>query len=126
MADALIDAAVKNDVTLVKQLIGTGVDVNGVDLAGYTALYYAAMRGFVECAKVLLEADADVNIANDIGWTPLHTVSANGHVECVKVRWSDRFSFCVDEKTISLSLLCSSSSIGSPTWMRKHTVAILH
>ena len=31
MADALIDAAVKNDVTLVQRLIGTGVDVNGVD-----------------------------------------------------------------------------------------------
>ena len=86
MADALIDAVEKNDVALVRQLIGRGVYVDGVDNAwGRSALYWAAREGFVECAKVLLEANADVHKANDSGWNPLHPASYNGHVECVKV-----------------------------------------
>ena len=84
MADALIDAVGKNNVPLVKQLIEGGVDVNGVDEDGDTALYYAANRGFVDCLKVLLEANADVKATSD-GWTPLHTTSFSGHAECVKV-----------------------------------------
>ena len=101
MADSLIDAVRKSNVALVKELIGRGVDVNGVDdVYGYTALDWAAQRGFLECAKVLLEANADVNRTDD-GWTPLHNASYYGPVECAKVWWCDTFSFCVDEKTIS-------------------------
>ena len=92
MADALIEAAKRNDVALVKQLIGRGVYVDGVDNAwGRSALYWAAREGFVECAKVLLEANAEVSKADNVGWTPLHITSNNGHVECVKVRIPFRF-----------------------------------
>ena len=116
MADSLIDAAKKSNVALVKELIGRGVDVNGVDDVGWTALNWAATGGFVECAKVLLEANADVNKSDDDGWTPLLAASNHGRVECVKVWWCDTFSFCVDEENnLTLSLLCSSSSIGMPT-----------
>ena len=52
MADALIGAVKTNDVALVKQLIGGGVDVNGGDRDGWTALHWAANRGFVECTKL--------------------------------------------------------------------------
>ena len=88
MADALIDAARKNDVALVRQLIGRGVYVDGVDNAwGRSALYWAAREGFVECAKVLLEANAEVSKADNVGWTALHNASNHGRVECVKVRY---------------------------------------
>ena len=60
MADALIGAVKTNDVALVKQLIFSGADVNGVDRFGSTALYYAAENGFVECSKVLLEANPQI------------------------------------------------------------------
>ena len=94
MSNPLIDATKKNDVALVKQLIGRGTNVNGVDGVGRTALWWAAAKGFVECSKVLLEANADVNKASNFGWTPLHGALCYGHAECVKVRWCDTFSFC--------------------------------
>ena len=53
MADALIDAVKENDVALVKQFIGKGVDVGGVDGGGRTALLCAARKIFVVRAKVL-------------------------------------------------------------------------
>ena len=114
MTDALIDAAKKNDVALVDQLIGRGVDVNGADVFECTALWWAAARGFVECTKLLLEANAHVDKADREGWTPLHSASCNGHAECVKVRWGDTFSFVWKKNNLTLSLLCSSSSIGRP------------
>src|SRR3990167_9994094 len=98
MADyAFIDAAARNDVALVKELIGEGVDVNGFTAFGYTALHWAVERGFVECAKLLLEANADTNKADSYGWTPFHSASRRGHAECVKVWWWDTFSFCGGE-----------------------------
>ena len=99
MTDALFDAARKNNVALVKELIGRGVDVNGADGNGWTALYWAVYGGFVECSKVLLEANAHVDKAASNGSTPLHIASSRGHAECVKVWWCDMFSFC--RKTIS-------------------------
>ena len=108
MTDALIDAAKKNDVALVKEFIGRGIDVNGVYVNGWTALYWAARRGFVECSKVLLEANAEVNRVDDDGWTPLHTTSYYGHVECVKVWWwCDILSFVWMKKTISHFCCCA-------------------
>ena len=93
MADALIEAAKKNDVALVKQFISKGANVNGVDEDGWTALYWAEYGGSFECSRVLLEANADVNKAHIDGWTPLHIASYNGHPECVKVLWCDTFRF---------------------------------
>ena len=88
MEDALIVAASQNDVSLVKQLIQRGVDVNGVDGYGYTSLYCAACRGFAECAQLLLEAKADVDKADSYGgWTPVFVASKWGYMECVKVGW---------------------------------------
>ena len=111
MANALIEAAKDNNVPSVKQLIGRGTDVNGVDVSGWTALHWAANRGFVECAKVLLEANADLSKATSYGWTPLHCASDHGHVECLKVRcllWMKK------EKKNNLTSLCSFSSSGTP------------
>ena len=43
----LVEAAKKNDVGLVKELIGRGADLDGVDDEwGWTALYWAAWKGF--------------------------------------------------------------------------------
>ena len=87
MADALSNAVEENDVVLVKELIGKGADVNGVDRNGWTALHWAVWRGFAGCTRVLLESNADVDKANHSGATPLHRALNIGHVECVKVWW---------------------------------------
>ena len=95
MTDALIHAVDKNDVALVKELIGKGVYVDGVDSFGWTPLRCAAGKGFVDCAKPLLESNAYVNKVDGDGWTPLHFASNNGHVGCVKVWWCDNNPFWV-------------------------------
>ena len=85
MSYPLIVAVKKNVIPLVNQLIESGVNVNGVDEDGRTALYWAAHGGFVECAKLLLEAKADVNTGNRFKWTPLHVVWNFGHLACGRV-----------------------------------------
>lgn len=79
-------AVENNDISLVKQFIVGGADVNGlhytVDVAE-TPLQIASMHGFVECCSVLIEAKADVNKSDYKGNTPLHRAAHN--VECVKV-----------------------------------------
>lgn len=85
MAEGLVGAVGTNNFPLVKELIGTGMDVNGVDQHGKTGLHWAVYNGSVECAKLLLEAKADVNRPNHNGWTPLHVASLAGGAECVKV-----------------------------------------
>src|SRR3990167_10156277 len=102
MTDALIEAVMKNDVELVKQMIEGGEDVNGADWGGWTALLCAAEKGYVERAKALLEANADVDKADMWGLNHLHVASLRGHVECVKVV---RYRLGVDEKP-SFFLVC--------------------
>ena len=93
MADALIGAVKKNDVVLVEQMIGRGLDVNCVDEDGKTSLHWAAYNGFVECAQVLLESKANLYKADQAGWAPLHVASWCGRAKCVKVGCEIGFFF---------------------------------
>lgn len=85
MTEKLIAAMKEYDIALVKQLIAGGVDVNGVDVGGWTPMFWAAREGFLECQKLLGEAKADVDKSNDWGTTPLHTAAYWGRGLCVKV-----------------------------------------
>lgn len=70
----LAQAAVRNDVTALRQLLqdGHAVDEGG---DGWTALIWASRSGSVDAMKVLLDAGADINLARSSGdnWdaTPL-------------------------------------------------------
>jgi ankyrin repeat protein len=82
----LMEAIKIYDIESVKTIVaGGGVDVNGVDRDGYTALIWAAKRGFVDCMKILLDAKADVDKADRRGMTPLHWAVFHERVDCVKV-----------------------------------------
>ena len=69
----LITAARGGESQLVSRLINEGVDVNGVDERGYSALMYAARNGYLAIVTSLVKAGADVN-QQDIedGMTALH------------------------------------------------------
>ena len=69
----------------VKTHLTAGVDVNGKNKGGYTALHLTAKKGHVEVAKVLLEAKADIGLASKSGKTALHYVAYyNGNLDLAK------------------------------------------
>lgn len=57
----LMEAAARNDVGRVRDLLAGGADVNASDTVGYTALLHAAARLSGELLRVLSDAGADVN-----------------------------------------------------------------
>ena len=78
-APEIVQAASKDDVAHVKDLIATGVNVNATQGDGATALHWAAHRNNLESARLLLDAGADPNKANALQATPLWIASENGN-----------------------------------------------
>src|SRR4051812_43067358 len=78
-ADApLADAAERSDRAGVRALLGRGVDADGAQADGMTALHWAAHRDDLETARLLVEAGADARAANRYGVTPLSLACTNG------------------------------------------------
>ena len=85
-AGSIFSAAQSGLVDAVKTHLAAGVDVNGKNKGGYTALHLAAKKGHIEVAKVLLEAKADIVAASKSGKTPLHYVAYyNGNLDLAKL-----------------------------------------
>lgn len=73
----LHEAAQDGRLERLRDLLGTGADVNSFDDLGKTPLHYAVEREDLEMMRVLLSAGADVNAhdTRDIGNTPLRQVA---------------------------------------------------
>jgi len=79
----LVDAAAKDDITMIGDLIRNGADVNGTNKHGMTPLLVAVSYHSLRAAKALLELGADPNLGVhgyvDYGYklptydTPLHS-----------------------------------------------------
>ena len=80
----LVNAAERRDTQAVVSLLDQGVDVNGAQADGATALHWAAHWDDVGIARRLLRAGADVNAANDHGVTPLALGCENGSASLVE------------------------------------------
>ena len=81
-AGSIFEAAQNGLVDAVKTHLAAGVDVNGKNKGGYTALHLAAKKGHLEVAKVLVEAKADVAATSKSGKTALHYVAYyNGNLD---------------------------------------------
>jgi ankyrin repeat protein len=66
--------------------LAAGIDVNGKNKAGYTALHLAVKKGHIEVVRVLLEAKADIAIASKSGKTALHDVAYyKGSIDLAKL-----------------------------------------
>lgn len=79
-----------NNVSIVKLLVGAGVDVNHQDEQGETALHVAARFGHVECARALLDPAPGQKVEIDIpentfAWTPLFIACVDGHLPVVEL-----------------------------------------
>ncbi len=85
-AGSIFSAAQSGLVDAVKTHLAAGVDVNGKNKGGYTALHLASKKGHVEVAKVLLEAKADIAAASKSGKTALHYVAYyKGNIDLAKL-----------------------------------------
>ena len=80
------DAASAGNLSVVKQAIANGMDVNMKDpKSGGTLLATAALMGHTEIVALLLEHGADVNVRSKDGETALHAAAFLGRVETVKL-----------------------------------------
>lgn len=82
--EKLINASFWGRTEEVQALIKSGVDVNGKDEDGWTALMRACTKNRVEIVKILLEKGADVNARNNDGATALQCTST-GRVETLEI-----------------------------------------
>ncbi|XP_018409106.1 PREDICTED: ankyrin repeat domain-containing protein 12 isoform X2 [Nanorana parkeri] len=78
-------AAIRGDLSQVKELIRLGANVNVKDFAGWTPLHEACNMGCYEVAKILVAAGADVNTQGLDDDTPLHDAASSGHRDIVKL-----------------------------------------
>lgn len=81
--DALMVAAFKGALPVVKMLVSAGAELNRDE--GWTALIYAAFNGHVETMEYLIAQGADVDADSDNGTTALMVAARNGHEEAVKL-----------------------------------------
>lgn len=67
-------AAIFGRISIMKIILQYDINVNDVDLVGWTALHIACRNKSKTIVELLLEKDADVNVKNNDGYTPLHHV----------------------------------------------------
>ncbi|KAM4027331.1 ankyrin repeat domain-containing protein 12 [Anomaloglossus baeobatrachus] len=78
-------AAIRGDISQVKELIRLGANVKVKDFAGWTPLHEACNMGYYDVAKLLIAAGADVNTQGLDDDTPLHDAASSGHRDIVKL-----------------------------------------
>ncbi|KAM9333594.1 protein phosphatase 1 regulatory subunit 16A [Pholidichthys leucotaenia] len=111
----LLDAASRNDVEEVRQLLNSGVSPDLVNEDGLTALHQCCIDDFGEVVQCLLDAGACVNACDSELWTPLHAAATCGHTSLVQLLiqagadllavnadGNMPFDLCEDEATLEL------------------------
>lgn len=84
-AVTLLDAAARNDVQEVRELLNKGVSPDLFNEDGLTALHQCCIDDFVDIVQCLLDAGACVNACDSELWTPLHAAATCGHTGLVQI-----------------------------------------
>lgn len=79
----LADAMKRHDREAVRALLKQGVEVDGTQPDGATALHWAVHQDDLDTVDLLLRAGAKVDAANDLGATPLSLACTNGNAAMV-------------------------------------------
>ncbi|CAH8497178.1 unnamed protein product [Dicrocoelium dendriticum] len=77
----LLDAALRDDIDEVRQLLEQNMDPNVCKDDGLTPLHQACINNSVEMCALLIQHGADVNCRDADLWTPLHAAATSGHTE---------------------------------------------
>ena len=83
---ALMLAADRNDVDMVKALVHRHVDIDAQDVIGRTALHAAAKVGADQCFEVLLAAGANPTLQTFSGMTPAIVAASFGRATIFEMR----------------------------------------
>ncbi|XP_066520784.1 protein phosphatase 1 regulatory subunit 16A [Hoplias malabaricus] len=81
----LLEAAARNDVEEVRELLNSGVSPDLFNEDGLTALHQCCIDDYVEVVRCLLDAGATVNACDSELWTPLHAAATCGHTGLVQL-----------------------------------------
>ncbi|XP_023679542.2 protein phosphatase 1 regulatory subunit 16A [Paramormyrops kingsleyae] len=81
----LLEAAARNDLEEVKELLSSGVSPDLFNEDGLTALHQCCIDDFEELVRCLVEAGASVNACDSELWTPLHAAATCGHTRLVQL-----------------------------------------
>ncbi|KAM3860672.1 protein phosphatase 1 regulatory subunit 16A [Diretmus argenteus] len=81
----LLEAAARNDLEEVRELLNSGVSPDLFNEDGLTALHQCCIDDFVEMVQCLLDAGASVNACDSELWTPLHAAATCGHTGLVQL-----------------------------------------
>uniref|UniRef100_A0A8C4NLT7 Protein phosphatase 1 regulatory subunit 16A n=1 Tax=Eptatretus burgeri TaxID=7764 RepID=A0A8C4NLT7_EPTBU len=81
----LLEAATRNDIHEVRNLLEKGVTPNLCNEDGLTALHQCCIDDFSDIVALLLKHGADANAQDSEGWTPLHAASACANLPLVQL-----------------------------------------
>lgn len=81
----LLEAAARNDLDEVRELLKSGVSPDLFNEDGLTALHQCCIDDFVDVVRCLLESGANVNACDSELWTPLHAAATCGHTGLVQI-----------------------------------------
>lgn len=82
---SFLEAAARNDVEEVRQMLQSGFSANLYNEDGLTALHQCCIDDFEEIVRLLIDAGADVNACDSELWTPLHAAATCGHLHLVEL-----------------------------------------
>ena len=80
-----MEAAESGDVELVRSLLGSTAEINGVDKHGETALMMAAAMGHIDVVRVLIANGDSVGMTTPYGWNALRFAKELGHGEVARL-----------------------------------------
>lgn len=83
--EAFIASVKEGDLTDVMVRISNGIDINEIDIGGWTALMHSAYKNQVLIGQALVEAGADLSLTDEIGRTAMAIAREEGHDEFVQL-----------------------------------------
>lgn len=82
--NSLTQAAESGNLEQLEKAIGSGIDVDAVDIDGMTALHHAAMKGHLTAIALLIRHGAHIDALTPLGQTALVLAASRGHGAAVE------------------------------------------